>query len=77
MAAKGVAVQEPGRVCADPVFTALMIAAQGGELWIAATVHFVTLPYNVFLVLALWRTPGRNTVMTWTSLVWLGAVTML
>jgi hypothetical protein len=58
-------------------FMALMIAAQGGDLWVAAMVHFATLPYNVFLVLALWRTPGRSTVMAWTSLVWLGAVTML
>ncbi|MCM2342259.1 hypothetical protein [Rhodoferax sp.] len=58
-------------------FMALMIAAQGGELWVAAMVHFATLPYNVFLVLALWRTSGRSTVMAWTSLVWLGAVTML
>jgi len=58
-------------------FIALMIAAQGGELWVAATVHFATLPYNVFLVLAVWRTPGRSTVMAWTSLVWLGAVTVL
>lgn len=58
-------------------FIALMIAAQGAYLWVAATVHFATLPYNVFLVLALWRTPGRSTVMTWTSLVWLSAVTLL
>lgn len=58
-------------------FIALMIAAQGGELWFAATVHFATLPYNVFLVLAVWRTPQRSTVMAWTSLVWLGAVTVL
>ncbi|OGB42228.1 MAG: hypothetical protein A2461_01565, partial [Burkholderiales bacterium RIFOXYC2_FULL_59_8] len=58
-------------------FIALMIAAQGGELWVAATVHFATLPYNAFLVLAVWRTPGRSTVMAWTSLVWLGAVTVL
>jgi hypothetical protein len=58
-------------------FMALMIAAQGGDLWVAAVVHFASLPYNVFLVLALWRTPGRSTVMELTSLVWLGAVTML
>lgn len=58
-------------------FIALMIAAQGGDLWVAATVHFVSLPYNVFLVLALWRTPGRSKMMEWTSLVWLGAVTLL
>ena len=58
-------------------FIALMIAAQGGELWVAAMVHFATLPYNVFLVLALWRTPGRSKVMAWTSLLWLSAVTLL
>lgn len=58
-------------------FLALMIAAQVGALWVAATVHFATLPYNVFLVFSLWRTPGRSTVMTWTSLLWLSAVTLL
>ncbi len=58
-------------------FMALMIAAQGGELWVAATVHFATLPYNVFLVLAVWRTPGRSRVMAWSSLVWLAAATVL
>jgi hypothetical protein len=58
-------------------FIALMIAAQGGELWVAVVVHFATLPYNVFLVLALRRTPGRSAVMAWTSMVWLGAVTLL
>ena len=58
-------------------FIALMIAAQGGELWVAVMVHFSTLPINVFLVLSLWRTPGRSAVMAWTSMVWLGAVTLL
>ncbi len=58
-------------------FIALVIAAQGGDLWVAAMVHFATLPYSVFLVLSLWRTLGRSAVMAWTSLVWLGAVTML
>lgn len=58
-------------------FIALMIAAKGGAIWVAAMVHFAILPYNMFLVLALWRTPGRSVVMAWTSLVWLGAVTML
>ena len=58
-------------------FVALMIAAQGGNLWVAAAVHFASLPYNVFLVLALWRTPKRSPVMAWTSLFWLGAVTVL
>ena len=58
-------------------FAALMLAAQGADLLIAATVHFATLPYNVFLVAALWRTPQHTRIMAWTSLVWLGAVTVL
>lgn len=58
-------------------FMALMIAAQGGDLWLAVMVHFATLPYNLFLVLTLWRTPGRSTMMAGTSLVWLSAVTLL
>ncbi|MDD2882931.1 MAG: hypothetical protein PHQ58_21175 [Rhodoferax sp.] len=58
-------------------FVALMIAAKGGALWVSAMVHFAILPYNLFLVLALWRTPGRSNLMVWTSLAWLGAATML
>ena len=58
-------------------FAALMLAAQGVNLLIAAGVHFAALPYNVFLVVALWRTPQRTRAMAWTSLVWLGAVTVL
>jgi hypothetical protein len=58
-------------------FAALMLAAQGVDLLIAAVVHFVLLPYNIFLVVALWRTPQRTQVMAWTSLIWLGAVTLL
>lgn len=58
-------------------FAALMLAAQGADLLIAATVHFAVLPYNVFLVVALWRTPQRTRFMAWTSLIWLGVVTVL
>ena len=58
-------------------FAALMLAAQGTDIIIAAALHFALLPYNVFLVVALWRTPQRTQTMAWTSLVWLGAVTVL
>lgn len=58
-------------------FVALMIAAQGGNLWVAVLVHFLCLPYNVFLVLSIWRTTGRSKVMALTSLVWLGAVLVI
>lgn len=58
-------------------FAALMLAAQDVDFRIAAVVHFAMLPYNAFLVAALLRTPRRTKFMTWTSLVWLGAVTVL
>ncbi len=58
-------------------FAALMLVAQGGKLWLAAVVHFACVPYNAFLVLALWRTPRCSQLMRWTSLVWLGVMTLL
>lgn len=58
-------------------FAALMLAAQGVNLVIAAVVHFALLPYNVFLVAALWRTPRCTRAMAWTSVVWLVFMTLL
>lgn len=58
-------------------FGALMIAALGGNFFVAAVVHFACLPYNLFLVFALWQTPGCGPAMKWTSLAWLLAATVL
>lgn len=58
-------------------FAALMLAAQGTDIVIAVAVHFALLPYNVFLVGALWRAPQCTRIMACTSLVWLGVVTVL
>lgn len=58
-------------------FTALMLAAQDVDLRLAAVVHFASVPYNAFLVAALWRTPGRSQVMVWTSAVWMAAMTLI
>jgi hypothetical protein len=58
-------------------FVALMLVAQGAAHWLAATVHFACVPYNAFLVLALWRTPGGIQPMRWASLAWLGLVTVI
>ena len=52
-------------------FAALMLAAQGVHLAIAVAVHFSLLPYNAFLVMALWRTPRCSRAMAWTSALWL------
>ena len=58
-------------------FVALMLVAQGAVLWLAAVVHFAFLPYNAFLVMALWRTPRCSQLMRSTSLVWLALMTLI
>lgn len=58
-------------------FAALMLAAQGVSLALAAAVHFALLPYNAFLVAALWRTPRRSRAMAWTSVLWLVVMTVV
>ena len=58
-------------------FAALMLAAQGVHLAIAVAVHFALLPYNAFLVVALWRTPRCSRAMAWTSVLWLVVMTMV
>jgi len=58
-------------------FAALMLAAQGVNLMVAAAVHFALLPYNTFLVVALWRTPRCGRAMAWTSVLWLVVVSVV
>lgn len=58
-------------------FVSLMLAAQGVDMRIAVAVHFVMLPYNVFLVVALWRMPQCSKAMAWTSALWLVAMTLI
>ena len=41
-------------------------------LALAAAVHFAPLPYNLFLVAAVWRQPA-SAVHRWASLAWLDA----
>ncbi len=58
-------------------FLALMLAAQGIALGIAVAVHFVPLPYNVFLVVALGRSPQRTAMTSLLAGVWLVAATVV
>lgn len=58
-------------------FLALMLAAQGIALGIAVAVHFVPLPYNVFLVAALGRSPQRTAMTSLLAGVWLVAATLV
>ena len=53
-------------------FAALMLATQGLAVFWAVLLHFAPMPWNVFLVAALWRTPGATLLLRLAALVWLG-----
>jgi hypothetical protein len=55
---------------------ALMVASQGAPLHLAVILHFVPLPYNLFLFAALWRTPRRTAAAAGVGLVWVAAMTL-
>lgn len=44
-------------------FVVLMLIAQGASLGLAIAVHFLVLPYNLFLAAAVWRS-HQGTVVT-------------
>lgn len=56
---------------------ALMLAAHGLPLAWAVLVHFAPTPWNVFLVAAVWRTPGASRAMRAMALAWLGLMLVL
>lgn len=55
---------------------ALAVAASGGSMALAAGLHFSPLPYNVFLVAAVWRLTG-SAVWRGAALAWLAFVTLV
>jgi hypothetical protein len=61
------------------VATMLALAALTGDVpaGLAVALHFAPLPYNVFLVGALWRTPGRNEFALGLATVWLVVMTLV
>ncbi|MCD6671791.1 MAG: hypothetical protein LT106_02965 [Burkholderiaceae bacterium] len=64
-------------VNAVATFVALMLAARGTPSALVAAVHFAPLPYNVFLWVAIWRSPGRTTQAALLSTVWLAVMTLV
>ncbi len=55
---------------------ALAMAASDLPIGLAAAVHFAPLPYNLFLVVAVWRQPPGQ-VHRWVALGWLAFVTLV
>lgn len=56
---------------------ALATIAMEGHIGLAVVLHFAPLPYNIFLVLAIWRTPGFNAFSAVVSAGWLAMMTLL
>ena len=55
---------------------ALAMAASDLPIALAAAVHFAPLPYNLFLVAAVWRQPA-SALHRWAALGWLAFVTLV
>jgi hypothetical protein len=55
---------------------ALMLAAQGVRVELAAALHFAPLPYNLFLFAALLRAPQRTPFSTGLGMIWLAVMTV-
>lgn len=58
-------------------FMALMSVALGLPMAWAVMLHFAPTPWNVFLVLALWRTTGATALQRAVALSWLGLMLVL
>lgn len=55
---------------------ALAMAAAGLSIALAAAVHFAPLPFNLFLVAAVWRLPASG-LYRWAAVAWLAFVTLV
>lgn len=57
---------------ATTTLTALVLLARGQSAGLVLAVHLLPLPYSLFMVTSLWRTPHSPSAARWVSLVWLG-----
>ena len=61
---------------ATATLTALVLLSRGQPPGTALAVHLLPLPYGLFMVGSLWRTPQSPALARWASLLWL-ALTLL
>ncbi len=54
---------------------ALILAARGVDLWLAAALHFSPLAYNLFLCMSIWRSPQRSAWMSACAFIWFALMT--
>ena len=58
-------------------FAALIAASQSVDVGAAAALHFAPLPYNLFLVMSVWRSSQTTPLRRAGALAWLLAMTFL
>ena len=58
-------------------FLALLAASQGLGIRLAAALHFLPLPYNLFLFLVVWRSPQRSLFTSCVAVAYLVVMTIV
>ena len=58
-------------------FVVLMLIAKGVALSLAVAMHFLLLPYNLFLTMAVWRSPEGTRVTKSVAVLWLVFFTLV
>jgi len=56
---------------------ALAVIVQDGPVGLAVALHFLPMPFNVFLCVALWRMPDRSPLASLIAAGWLAAMTLV
>ncbi|HEU0204641.1 MAG TPA: hypothetical protein VFR86_29870 [Burkholderiaceae bacterium] len=56
---------------------ALMLLALGASSALAVAVHFAPVPYNAFLLSAVWRAPGRTASHAIAAAIWFCAMVIV
>lgn len=57
---------------ASATLTAMVLLSRGEAASTALAVHLLPLPYGLFMVAAIWRSPQCPPAAKWASLLWLG-----
>lgn len=58
-------------------FVGLMSLTSGAATWLALVLHFSPMPFNLFLVAAVCRSPARTPMTITVAAVWLALMTVV
>ena len=62
---------------ATATLTALVLLSRGQAPGTVLAVHLLPLPYGLFMVASLWRTPQSPAAARWASVLWLGLTLLI